>query len=364
MPTFSGVVVGYVPVTLTNSQSSATSANLPVKITVNSSTYSVHEASDVSNINWQDGAGNILKSWCESGDSSGSSSTVYYVNLGSNTISGSSGTITIYLCFYATGSSQLNNTTTGKYPTATGTYGQYDDGAAVFGTYTNFAGTSVPSGWNTNAQGATVTYNNGVTITQGTLANGGPKTTATFNPGIICDALCNYETPTVNNAESGFSDNVSNACLIGIFTATPAVLNYNAGVNNSATFSSIQGGANHIYTIYWPTSGSSAGYIDYVLQASNATIFPTLTNTLFLEVVCLGDNPSGSSILFCQWVRTRIPPPANVMPSASLRIIHSYLQPKPEPRERKSWNCNHAERFGLCGQHTLHNLLEHFGHQL
>ena len=51
----------------------------------------------------------------------------------------------------------------GKYPTATGTYGEYDNGANVFKHYWNFAGTSVPGDWNTSQVGS-VNVNNGISF--------------------------------------------------------------------------------------------------------------------------------------------------------------------------------------------------------
>src|SRR5215813_7216263 len=48
--------VCYLPVVLVNTQSTNTSPNLPVRLSLNSSTYSTMEAANLSNINVQDGA--------------------------------------------------------------------------------------------------------------------------------------------------------------------------------------------------------------------------------------------------------------------------------------------------------------------
>ncbi|HMF30396.1 MAG TPA: hypothetical protein VKK79_03215, partial [Candidatus Lokiarchaeia archaeon] len=172
----------YFPVTLANTQGSATPANLQQQITTNPSLYSAYYASNLANVNWQDGNGNILNSWLESGASSSSTTTVYWVNLGSNTIAANGG-LTIYEVVYATSVTAIDGTHTGAYPTYTGTYGQYDDGSNVFtALYDNFAGTSLKAGW-TTLSGCTPTVNNGVTLTTSVATGAGINwNSATFSP--------------------------------------------------------------------------------------------------------------------------------------------------------------------------------------
>jgi hypothetical protein len=131
-------------------------------------------ASDIRQINFQDGNGNILPSWLETAGTvigSVSSTAVanvsrasYWVNLPSSygTILPGS-TVTIYLVINT--GLVLDGTVTGEQPTATSVYGQYDNGASVFNYYWNFAGTSLPSGWKEQANGNNITVNNGITMT-------------------------------------------------------------------------------------------------------------------------------------------------------------------------------------------------------
>src|SRR5271166_4069958 len=133
----------YVAVTLTNSQSGSVASGTQVKVIVNSSSYSSYEDTTLKNCNWQDGAGNILYSWLESGETNSSTSSVYWIKLNSS-IAGSGGTLTIYFCFYASGTNNFSSSgTTGAEPKFTGTYGQYDNGANIFTFYDNFAGSSL-----------------------------------------------------------------------------------------------------------------------------------------------------------------------------------------------------------------------------
>ena len=70
----------YVPITLTNSQSSPTGSNFAQMVSFNPSSYSSLEASDLGNIRFYAGS-TELYSWCESGCSYGSTSAVFWINL-------------------------------------------------------------------------------------------------------------------------------------------------------------------------------------------------------------------------------------------------------------------------------------------
>lgn len=125
----------YLPIVLTNSQSGTTAANLPIKVTVNSNTYSSLYATGLNNANWQDVNGNILFSWLETGETNTSTNSTYWINLGANTITGSGGTFTVYQVIYGTGVNVFNTSNTGAEPNYSGTWGQYDVGANLFTEY-------------------------------------------------------------------------------------------------------------------------------------------------------------------------------------------------------------------------------------
>ena len=77
---------GYIPVTLTNSQSIETVSGLQQMIYFNPSTYSQYLNKNLSNLEFstgKNGTGTILNSWIESGASNTASNTVVWVNLGS-----------------------------------------------------------------------------------------------------------------------------------------------------------------------------------------------------------------------------------------------------------------------------------------
>jgi len=134
-----------VPITLTNSQDTATADSFEQMITVNSSLFASLEMSGLQNIEFTVGSpaptGAVLQAWIESGNSPSSTSTIYWVNLGNNIIP-ANGTITIYMNFMS--SAVLSATgPTGTAPDISTTYAQYDNGGLVFPhVYTRWGGLS------------------------------------------------------------------------------------------------------------------------------------------------------------------------------------------------------------------------------
>ncbi len=142
-----------VPITITNSQSSATPNPFEQKVTINPSTYQSSLKSDLGNIRfYSDSACSItqLNAWLESCTPSctpTATSANAWVKLTSS-IPASGGTLKIYMSFLST-STPFDGNFWGEAPTLSGSYGQYDNGANVFKFYDNFAGTSLSSKWTT-----------------------------------------------------------------------------------------------------------------------------------------------------------------------------------------------------------------------
>jgi hypothetical protein len=149
-------IVYYAPVTLTNSQTTPTPAPFQQELSVNSLAYNTYEANNLDNIEFFYANGNIIPSWMEGSASNAllnnpsnsmylytSTNTIYWLNISSG-IPADSNSISIYMGFASASTSLLNNVNVGEEPQISSTYGQYDDGADVFGNY--FAGNSL-SGW-------------------------------------------------------------------------------------------------------------------------------------------------------------------------------------------------------------------------
>lgn len=302
----------YVPVTITNSQSTATPTNFQAQVTVNSSLYTSYLASNLSNVNWQDGAGNILNSWLESGNSNSATASVYWVKLPNGIPANSS--VTVYLCFYATSANNFNTTNTGEAPTLSGTYGQYDDGANVFSFYNNFSGTSLPSGW-TLQSGVSASVNNGVTVSNpaGNTWAGMYNSYSVSSPMVVDGYL-----KSITNGFSGI--------LLGN-TGSPTtnpnswwVLEGNlwqAYMNSGSV--SVTGGSSSNNTLYIVTgvdANNTAVQANYTTQASGSGTAPST------EALGVGSYPTGyTSSVFVQWLRTRAYPPNNTMPLDSFGSV-------------------------------------------
>ena len=125
-------VVEYVPITITNSQSSATPAGFQDMLTIASSSYSSYINSAWSNVEFTTSAaatGSTIPAWVESGNTNTASSTIVWVNLPASIPA--NGNTVIYMDFMPTNVMSASGPT-GEAPQLSPTYGEYDDGASVF----------------------------------------------------------------------------------------------------------------------------------------------------------------------------------------------------------------------------------------
>ena len=301
----------YIAVVLTNSQTGATAANLPVKVTLNSSTNSTLMASTLRNANWQDGAGNILKSWLESGETNASTASVYWINLGANTIAGSGGTFTVYLAIYGLAIDAFNATNTGAEPNFTGTYGQFDTGAVVFSFYDNFAGSTLAGSWTTDTN-TTRTVSNGLT-----MFPAGGQWWSIYNsatlpvPGIIeslmSQAAAAYGAIGTTNA----STTISGAGNIA-FEMRSAASQW--GVEQPGGTAGTYAGTANTGTVYLVT-GQAVAATNSLLDVAYANVVTRSCTPVTGRNVMLGAFPNGTNTTKFQWVRTRLYPPSGVLPS-------------------------------------------------
>ena len=106
--------------------------------------------------------GTVIPSWLENYTAN---HAIWWLKLGSIPASSS---ITVYIGIAPTSTNLFNTVNDGEAPQLSSTYAQYDDGANIFNLYTNWAGTSAPSGWTlaSSSDGA-ASVNNGLTIKTG-----------------------------------------------------------------------------------------------------------------------------------------------------------------------------------------------------
>jgi len=328
-----------IPITITNNQSSATPAPFQQQIVINPSNYSSYLTSNLSNANFQDGNGNILDSWLESGNSNTSTSTIYWVNLPNGIPANSS--VTIYYHIYAKNVNVLNTTNTGEAPQLSSTYGQYDNGANVFNNYWNFAGTSLPASFTSGVSSdGTLTVNNGLTL--GTSTSDNPSyayivSTSTYAPQIVEFYLSGIPTSSGGfggiSKDWGFSSSTSPTpqgggtknnfeYLIGsVIYSGSGVYTYELWDNNTEEAS---GGGALNTGVYGTYINPLNLYYNYAVELSATT---TITSSNYLLLGISSPGPSAGSpaseTIQVNWLRTRAYPPNGVMPSVSFGSVQS-----------------------------------------
>ncbi|MCL5428115.1 MAG: hypothetical protein M1321_02950 [Candidatus Marsarchaeota archaeon] len=324
-------VTAYVPVTLTNSQSSSTSSNFQQMVFFNPSQagYSADEMANLSNIEFTtgaNGAGTVLRAWMESGASKSATNTAVWVNLGGSTVAGSGGTLTIYMNFMSD-NSPVTNGYTGYAPQswcASGcfqtSYAQYDNWASVFTNYWNFAGTTLPSGWIAESSFSSYSVNNGLTIT-GVAASGYLSTGISLSPPIIIETYGNFPVESlaipVYNIFLGIS---ANANLFTWQTAGAGGAGYYVQAYASGGNTEFIGtGVNGIFSLVIPTSTTTYGQVNYGTPSTTSTAGNPITYPAALSNPYNSDGQAGTfdAPTTQTWLRTRAYPPSGVMPSFS-----------------------------------------------
>ncbi|HMF31123.1 MAG TPA: hypothetical protein VKK79_06900, partial [Candidatus Lokiarchaeia archaeon] len=327
LPVGSNYPIYYIPVTLSNTQTTATSPNYQVQIIINSNNNALLYATNLSNVNWQDGVGTgtILKSWLESGATNTSTSTTYWVNLGQDTIDHQS-QLTIYEMVYATNVMAMNNGNTGAYPSysgiTTGTYGLYDDGWAVFQSfYDNFAGGALNATlWTAPNGGATVS--NGLTFASSATDLYLQSVAATYSP-IVTSFDANWSVVYPNNAghylDFGYNSRDGPTNYLqwrGVGGATQAITRIASVSTTFATQTTLNG--YQIFSVWSNTTSANAIAVYANNNASSTTNVDTTSVRLYIE-----NNGGGATLqtLNVGWVRLRLTAPNSVSPSVSVGAL-------------------------------------------
>jgi trimeric autotransporter adhesin len=333
--TSASYIVSYIPITITNTQSSATPSTLQEKITWNPSSYTSYEASNLGNIRfYSDSAfATPLYAWLESCTpslSNTATSATAWIKLTSQ-IAGNGGTQTIYMAFLSTATTYDGNYW-GAAPNLTSPYGQYDNGANVFSFYDNFAGTSLNSRWTVfgSSQG-TVTVNNGVTITSssssrsvGIFASYTPPTT-----GIVTETYFKAATPTAGyrvfdgNSITSSSTAEQNG-YVGILQAgggsTLKLSKMASGTQTDLASSSdaLTAGNNYTSSLLWQSSTHTMADLT---NAHSATITDSTYSLSTMTQVALAIGATSGNKYITYWFRVRQSPPSGVMPTVSFGSI-------------------------------------------
>jgi hypothetical protein len=310
----------YVPIQLSNQQSTGTSANFQQMISFNPSLsqYSQYEASNLSNIEFTSGApaglsgSTPMYAWLESGASTAATNTVAWVNLGSSTLGAAgsgSNTLTIYMNFMSN-NAPVTSGYTGYAPQlwcASGcfqtSYAKYDDGAKVFNFYDNFAGTTLNTNLWTVSSGSP-TVNDELELSGSTITS-----KQTFSDtSTALDIYGYFQSPYDGYRGWAFTSG-SNSIQIGDL-GYYYLINYNP----SQYFAGLPPISANTLTIFTLGATSSYSYtsINYGSLTTLSNGYPILNNP---NIQLAQTSSTLSYPMFIQWIRTRSYPPNGVMPS-------------------------------------------------
>ncbi len=246
---------------------------------------------------------------------------------GVNTETSGQNTATIYLNFLPNNSPVTTGymgyapqlyCTSGCFQTS---YAQYDNGASVFNFYNNFAGTSLPTGWDAYDGYPVNVISNGLTIeTPSGYDTGIAFPSERFSVGNILDVYgsdwqssgtgyigfgygaCNEQGDWITGGSSTVYGE-QDGCLAGYHNPSPSISSTSAnGIYSLAIMSQTVDGFSHNYGPYQYTALSSNGitYPAYIVMTVQG-----ITNPIYV-----------------QYIRIRNLPPNEVMPSVSFGNIN------------------------------------------
>ena len=350
--TFLAPFLGFPNQTLTihNSQSIATPAPFQqmVNLTINSSNSKFinmtgkYAFQNVEFLNTT--TGNVIDSWLESYNvNNGKGYAIYWIKLPNGIPAGS--TINdVEVVYYPANTNLFNGNTIGEAPTLSSSYAEYDDGANIFDYYWNFAGTTLPSGWEEYFVGGTadaaVVVDNGVALESHSsddeafiyypglsstnyvldiFSPGGPKVIGWLNSGSPSgDAL--FTGTSSYLLEDGYSGYAVAGQTGGITLEDSSGVSY---VTNPMKLYS-----NTEYSFYW-VDGSQRFAYNYnngVITGSNTDVSTTSDNSIYLGGDWSSSGYSNINVNYTE-VDLRAEPPNGVMPSVSVSSVNNIGYP-------------------------------------
>ena len=322
----------YEPITITNSQSSATPNPFQQMVNFTSSDNgwtSISTGNFGQNVEFFYYNGTIIPSWLESYTDS---NAIWWLKIAA--IPGGSSE-TVYVGFAPTSSNLFNTVNDGEAPqipcgstptSSCSNYAEYDDGANVFIDYWNFAGTTIPSSFLLTNCGAGGGYNvnNGITLDNCQFIFSQQIISYPVIADIFVPILSDSSSAIYFGLSTELADMYGNgipeeAYMMILPDSTSGGLGLSYQTNNGGgsvgsipyTFSD-----DNVYSIDWVSTGEEGAYINYQKEITGKDTTVKIGNYYLF----VGPDNSGASISF-QWLRTRAYPPNGVMPSVSFGSV-------------------------------------------
>ena len=308
------------PFIIENTQSVSTSAPFQEEATISLSDFSGYAASNLQNAEFFYSNGTVIPSWLAEYSSS---SATWFLKIGGGIPANSE--LNIELGFALPTSTVLfNNVNDGEAPTLSSTYGEYDDGANVFNLYSNFAGTSLPSGFTEYvSSGSSISISNGITFNLGDSVD--PSYAFILDSSEHPDSVADAEVTSLPVTQDethlfqGFTSSpigngISN--YVGIsFAATCGDVDHGFTLSNVSSISSTSA------TLSAPAILSSSnsfvsGYENYsrVLTSTQNAISSDTYPVLGTQSVGSGSGCVDTETTSYKWYAVRSEPPNGVMP--------------------------------------------------
>jgi len=326
-------IVAYVPITLSNSQSSATPSPFQQMIQINEGNYAnyITYNGNIANFEFFTQSGSVLPAWIESNNSG---TLTVWINLPNGIPASSS--LAIYLGFASKSTNLLSSSGTsgiGEAPQLScpnpantigcSTYAEYDDGAGVFNFYDNFAGNTLNTNKWSVASGLTYSVNNGLSVTGSSQCGAGIESTATLSAPIIVEGYASFSSDSSTATGcyiSGLGIWYTSGGQITHGWAPDSVQKYaiNGWTSSSTFWSSADNPQPSTNTYYvwglgYISASSAIGYVNYQQVSSTSTSISTSGS--LTVIINLQDNNVFPMSYY--WYRVRAYPPNGVMPSVS-----------------------------------------------
>ena len=325
-------LTSYEPITITNTQSSATPSPFQQMINFTSSDpgfSSIATGNFGQNVEFFYYNGTIIPSWLENYTSTNG---LWWLKIAA--IPGGSSE-TVYVGFAPTSSNLFNTVNDGEAPqipcgstptSSCSNYAEYDDGANVFIDYWNFAGTTIPSSFLLTNCGAGGGYNvnNGITLDNCQFIFSQQIISYPVIADIFVPILSDSSSAIYFGLSTELADMYGNgipeeAYMMILPDSTSGGLGLSYQTNNGGgsvgsipyTFSD-----DNVYSIDWVSTGEEGAYINYQKEITGKDTTVKIGNYYLF----VGPDNSGASISF-QWLRTRAYPPNGVMPSVSFGSV-------------------------------------------
>ncbi len=323
------VLTSYEPVTITNSQSSATPSPFQQMVNFTSSDpgwTSISTSNFGQNVEFFYYNGTVIPSWLQNYTSD---NATWWLKIAAIPAGSSE---TVYVGFAPTSTNLFNTLNDGEAPqlscsnpsdtASCSTYAEYDDGVNVFNNYWNFAGTSLPSGLGYRG---TYTIDNSLMIPSG---GNFVYSDSTYNAGII--GSYGYFTGSQNSTtthttffgvSSGQFDD-SNETMIGEFAGDVSYLQFETRdtpyTQNILSFRSNSIFTPSEWTLYVPPypESSEIAVVDNTNSLTSTTYIGKYSNNFYIQLFNGGSSSNDFNIYY-DYLFIAPYLPNGVMPSIS-----------------------------------------------